>query len=90
MGRYIPVAMPLPTGGWRAYFPDFADCRREADNADAALDSAASAAKAWMAQLPKCQPVPFPRSIDQIRADQGWADQRQVNWSNAIIRVVQL
>jgi predicted RNase H-like HicB family nuclease len=88
--HYVAVLVPLQIGGWRAYFPDLIGCGREGDDADAALESATQAAKDWLAQPPNKQVVPLPRNIDQIRADKGWADQRLVNWSKAIIRTVQL
>jgi predicted RNase H-like HicB family nuclease len=90
MRRYIAVIISLPTGGWRAYLPDLVGCGREADDPDAALDFAIRAAKGQIAQLTNKQVVPLPRSLDQIRADKEWAGQRLVNWSKAIVKLVQL
>jgi predicted RNase H-like HicB family nuclease len=89
MSGYIAVAIPLPTGEWREYFPDLMGCAREANDPDAALDSATRAAKAWIAHSQN-QTVPLPRTLDEIRSDAGWADQRLVNWQKAIVRIVHL
>ena len=90
MTRYTAVLMPLETGAWRAYIPDLVGCGREADDHAAALDLATKAAKDWLARLPNRRAVPFPRSLVQIRADHRWVEQRAIDWSKAVIVVVDL
>jgi predicted RNase H-like HicB family nuclease len=85
MTRYTAVLMPLETGAWRAYFPDLVGCGREADDRAAALDLATKAAKDWLARLANKQAVPFPRSLDQIRADHRWGEERGIDWSKAVV-----
>jgi hypothetical protein len=55
-----------------------------------AKDAATKTAKDRIAQLPNEQAAPSPRSLDQIRADHAWAEQRSINWSKAVIRVVRI
>jgi predicted RNase H-like HicB family nuclease len=90
MTRYIAVLMPLMTGAWRAYFPDLVGCGREADDRAAALDLATHAAKESLARLPKQRVLPLPRSVDQIRADYRWVEERAIDWSKAVVVVVDL
>lgn len=89
MTRYVAVLVPLPNGRWRAYIPDLVGCGRKADDQAAALDAVTRCAREWLAQGSD-QAVPLPRGINRIRADQGWAEQRLIDWSKAIIKIVQL
>ena len=90
MTRYTAVLMPLESGAWRAYIPDLVGCGREADDQAAALDAVTRCAREWRAQLPSKQVVPLPRSLDLIRADYRWAEERAIDWSKAVVVAVDL
>jgi predicted RNase H-like HicB family nuclease len=90
MTRYTAVLMPLESGAWRAYFPDLVRCGREADDRAAALDLATTAARDSLARLRNERAVPWPRSLDLIRADYRWAEERAIDWSKAVIVAVDL
>jgi hypothetical protein len=46
--------------------------------------------KECLARLPKQRVVPLPRSIDKIRADHRWVEERAIDWSKAVVVVVDL
>lgn len=90
MVRYLAVLMPDDAqGSWCAHLPDFAECEVRSSSADVAIRGAAEiatrAARRYRAQG---RSMPRPRTLEQIRADDGFAAQRGLDWSRAVISVI--
>jgi predicted RNase H-like HicB family nuclease len=89
VAHYISIVMPLSAGGWRAMFPDIPDCAVEGDSLDIAVLRAAGALSARVDLL--CSDgrnVPTPRSLSEIKADDGWAVAHHVDWTKAVVTMV--
>lgn len=92
MAHYLAVLVPLVGGGWRAHFPDFHGCRAEGQTVEAAIDASGAAATA-QARLLQEQGIPLssPQTYSNVRqADNTWAAERGIDWSNAVISLVRL
>ena len=92
MKHYLAVLVPHDNGGWRAHFPDFPGCRAEGDSVEAAIDAAAAAA-ADHARWLRAQGVslPHPQTHEDVRHhSNGWAAERGIEWSRAVLSVVKL
>jgi predicted RNase H-like HicB family nuclease len=92
MKHYIAVLVPTAGGGWRAHFPDFPGCRAEGHSVEDAIMAASSAASAQAHQL-RAQGVSLPRSqsYEDVRLySNGWAEERGIAWSDAVISLVPL
>ena len=92
MKHYLAVLVPHDNGGWRAHFPDFPGCRAEGHSVEAAIDAAAAAA-AEHAHWLRAQGVslPHPQTCEDVRHhSNGWAAERGIEWSRAVLSVVKL
>ena len=92
MKHYLAVLVPGTEGAWCAHFPDFPGCGAEATSVEGAI-LAASAAAAAAAQSLRAQGqrLPTPQTFGEVRHNSnGWASERGIKWSNALISVVPL
>ena len=90
MKHYLVVLVPQPEGGWRAHFPDFPGCRAEALSVEAAIVSGSLAAAAMARSLrSQGRVAPLPQTFEDVRHySNGWASERGIDWSKALISVV--
>jgi predicted RNase H-like HicB family nuclease len=92
MKHYLAVLVPTDNGGWRAHFPDFPGCRAEGPSVEEAIQAARSAA-AEQAQSLRGHGVSLPQSqsYEDVRHHaNGWAEERGIAWSEAVISLVPL
>lgn len=92
MKHYLAVLVPTADGGWRAHFPDFPGCRAEGHSVEDVIASASTAA-AEQARWLRAQGVSLPqsRSYEDVRCNgNGWAKERDISWSQAVISLVPL
>jgi predicted RNase H-like HicB family nuclease len=90
--HYLVVLAPRGERGWRAHFPDFPGCGAEGSSVRAAVDGAAVAA-AEQARWLRAQGVslPKPQLYEDVRyLSNGWAAEREIDWSRAIASFVKL
>jgi predicted RNase H-like HicB family nuclease len=92
MARYVAVL--VPSGGddeWSAHLPDFQGCKASSASADLAMRQAAENAATMVRQI-RAQglSLPSPRNLEQIRADSDWAAQRRLDWSRAVVSLVEV
>jgi predicted RNase H-like HicB family nuclease len=88
---YIVVLVPQPGGGWRVHFPDFPGCRAEGVRVEMAIDHAISAVRELINHLNRTgMAVPSPRSYEEVRSDDAWARERGIDWSTAVISLVDI
>jgi hypothetical protein len=56
-----------------------------------AITTAAGAASTWLTATHKSgDPIPAPRSYEDIRADKTWALDRGIDWSTSVVSLVQV
>ena len=92
MKHYLAVLVPTAEGGWRAHFPDFPGCRAEGPSVEQAIQAAKSAASEQARRL-RGQGVSLPQSqsYEDVRhRANGWATERDIAWSEAVISLVPL
>jgi predicted RNase H-like HicB family nuclease len=92
MKHYLAVLVPTATGGWRAHFPDFPGCRAEGSSVEEAIYAAKSAASEQARWL-RDQGISLPssQSYEDVRHHaNGWAKERDIAWSDAVISLVPL
>jgi predicted RNase H-like HicB family nuclease len=92
MKHYLAVLVPTAAGGWRAHFPDFPGCRADGHSVEDAI-MAASTAASELARSLRAQgaPLPHSRSYEDVRLySNGWAEERGIAWSDAVISLVPL
>jgi predicted RNase H-like HicB family nuclease len=92
MKHYLAVLVPTAGGGWRAHFPDFPGCRAEGHSVEDAITAASTAASEQAHRL-RTQGVSLPpsRSYEDVRLySNGWAEERGIAWSDAVISLVPL
>jgi predicted RNase H-like HicB family nuclease len=83
---YVAILVRGEDEAWRAYLPDFAGCRAEGDSAEVALGRAKERAR----ELNNGAERSAPRSLIEIRDDPTWARDRNVDWQDAIVVMVEL
>jgi predicted RNase H-like HicB family nuclease len=89
--HYVVVLAPQRDGGWRAHFPDFPGCRAEGELVNHAIECAAHEVRMRIDQLVSGRkPVPSPRPYEEVRADDAWARERGIDWSTAVISLVNI
>jgi predicted RNase H-like HicB family nuclease len=92
MKHYLAVLVPTAAVGWRAHFPDFPGCRAEGHSVEDAIASASTAA-AEQARWFGAQGISLPQSqsYEDVRHNaNGWAKERGIVWSDAVISLVPL
>jgi predicted RNase H-like HicB family nuclease len=85
--HYVVVLVPQQAGGWRAHFPDFPGCHAEGARVELAIEAATREVISW---LERARGIPTPQSYEEVRSDEGWAHQRGIDWSTAVIGQVQI
>lgn len=89
--HYIAILVPEDTGGWTVLFPDLPGCATHGPSVHQAIVTAADVASAWLvAARESGDTTPAPRSYEEIRGDDAWALDRGVDWSTAVISLVQV
>ncbi len=92
MRHYLAVLVPQSEGGWRTHFPDFPGCRAvgfSIEEAIAASKAAASEQAAWLRK--QGVSLPHPQTYEEVRFHaNGWAVERGIDWSKAVISLVPL
>jgi hypothetical protein len=88
MGQhFVVVLVPRPGGRWRAHFPDFPGCRAEGERVELTIEQAS---REVTARLVNGSAMPLPRSYEVVRSDDAWAGERGIDWSKAVISLVQI
>ena len=86
MAHYIAVFVPERSGGWAVLFPDLPGCASQGDTLDEAIAMATDALAGHLAVARDYgDPIPTPRSIDDIRSDDAWCSENKVQWSKAMV-----
>ena len=92
MRHYLAVLVPNEDRGWRVHLPDFPGCRAEAPTVEAAIDASGNAAAEHAHRLRAhglC--LPTPQTYEEVRHfSNGWAAERNVDWSKAVVSLVRL
>jgi predicted RNase H-like HicB family nuclease len=87
--HYVAVLVPERGGGWSVLFPDLPGCATGGETVQEAIAMAASAAAGWLAAArDHGDEIPPPRSHEQIRADEAWGRERGIDWSTAVISLI--
>ncbi len=85
MRHYIAVLIPERRSGWSVLFPDFPGCVTQGESLDEAIAMAADALAGHIAVARDYgDPIPEPRSLDEIKADKKWVQENGVNWGAAM------
>lgn len=86
MAHYIAVLVPERSGGWAVLFPDLPGCASQGETLDEAIAMASDALAGHLAVARDYgDPIPTPRSVDEIRSDKDWCSQNNVQWSKAMV-----
>ena len=89
--HYIAILVPEKGGGWSVLFPDLPGCATHGPSVHEAITTAAGVASAWLAETRKSgDQTPAPRSYEDIRSDSAWALDRGIDWSTAVVSLVQV
>ena len=89
--HYIAILVPEKGGGWSVLFPDLPGCATHGPSVHEAITTASGVASAWLAATRKSGDLtPAPRSYEDIRADNAWALDRGIDWSTAVVSLVQV
>lgn len=88
--HHVVVLVPQ-VGGWRAHVPDFPGCRAEAPQ----LEGAIGRARRNVGGAADClrrqgRSLPAARTYEEVHADVGWARQRGIHISTAVISWIKL
>ena len=87
--HYIAVLVPEKGGGWSVIFPDLPGCATHGPTVHDAITTASGAASRWLTATRQIgDPMPAPRSYEDIRADDAWALDRGIDWSTTIASLV--
>jgi predicted RNase H-like HicB family nuclease len=88
--HYVIVLVPQQ-GGWRAHFPDSRGCRADGARVEAAIDNATREVSDTLDGLNhQGAIIPPPKSYEEVRDDNVWAAERGIDWSTAVISMVQI
>ena len=89
--HYLAVLVPIVERGWRAHLPDFPGCGADGNLVEQSLAEARVAARHAADQL-AAQGIPLPerRSYEAVRSHTAWANERGIDWDNAVICVLDL
>ena len=86
MAHYIAVLVPEQSGGWAVLFPDLPGCASQGETLDEAIAMATDALAGHLAVARDYgDPIPTPRSVDDIRSDDEWRSENKVQWSKAVV-----
>jgi len=86
MEHYIAVLVPERRGGWTVLFPDLPGCASQGETLDEAIEMATDALAGHLAVARDYgDAIPTPRSVDDIRSDNEWCRENNVEWSKAMV-----
>jgi hypothetical protein len=85
--NYVVVLAPQSGGGWCAHFPDFPGCRAMGDRIEVAIENSS---REVVSRLELVHDMPSPKSQDEVRANAAWARQRGIDWSTAVVSLVNI
>ena len=86
---YVAVLFPEAAGGWSVFFPDLPGCQTQGETIEEARRMAAEAPIGHIASIrAHGEPVPTPRTLEEIRADPTWTEEHDLNWSEVVISLV--
>jgi predicted RNase H-like HicB family nuclease len=89
--HYIAILVPEQSGGWSVIFPDLPGCATHGPSVHEAITAASGVASTWLAATRASGgAVPAPRSYEDIRSDNAWALDRGIDWSTAVVSLVQV
>jgi predicted RNase H-like HicB family nuclease len=88
MGHYVGVFVPMEAGGWRALFPDVPQCSTDAESLDQAIFRAANELARFKEGAR--QPIPAPRDLTEIKADEAWASACGIDWTQSVVTMIPL
>ena len=86
MVHYVAIVVRGEDETWRAYLSDFSGCRADGESVETALARAKNQARESNNGTEK----PTPRGLIDIRDDLTWARDRNVDWQDAIVVMVEL
>ena len=86
MAHYVGVLVPLEAGGWRALVPDVPELQVEGASLDLAIFHAANALTEIKQKLNGS--IPAPRDLTEIKANNGWAADRNVDWHTCVVTMI--
>lgn len=91
MNLYLAILIPGDSDGWSAHIPDFPSCSAASPNADLAKMRVAQEVAILVGEMRKSggRP-PLPRPLEDVRADQAWANDRKLDWSRAVVTMVEV
>lgn len=91
MTYYVSVLVPLASGRWHAFFPDFPACEAEASDLDLTAMHAARALPHHADASPGGIWVALaPRDLRDIRADETWSAAHAIDWPRSVITMIPL
>lgn len=91
MTYYVSVLVPLASGRWHAFFPDFPACEAEASDLDLTAMHAARALTHHADASPGgIWVAPAPRDLRDIRADETWLAAHAIDWPRSVITMIPL
>jgi predicted RNase H-like HicB family nuclease len=90
MLHYVAILVRSDDEAWRAYLPDFSGCRAEGQSPEAALARAKTLAREAINGSSSSFEISRPRGLTEIRDDSTWARDRNIDWQDAIIVMIEL
>ncbi|WP_162917481.1 type II toxin-antitoxin system HicB family antitoxin [Dongia deserti] len=86
---YVAVLFPEALRGWSVLFPDLPGCQTQEETIEEARRMAAEVPVGHIASIrAHGEPVPTPRTLEEIRADPTWAGRHDLDWSEVVISLV--
>ena len=90
MLHYVAILVRSDDEAWRAYLPDFSGCRAEGQSPEAALARAKTLAREAINGSSSTFEISRPRSLTEVRDDPTWARDRNIDWHDAIVVMIEL
>ena len=90
MLHYVAILMRSDDEAWRAYLPDFSGCRAEGQSPEAAIARAKTLAREAINGSSSIFEISRPRGLTEIRDDPTWARDRNIDWHDAIVVMIEL
>jgi predicted RNase H-like HicB family nuclease len=89
--HYIAILVPEQSGGWAVIFPDLPGCATHGPTVHEAITAASGVASTWLAATRASgETMPALLSYEDIRSDGAWALDCRIDWSTAVISLVQV
>jgi predicted RNase H-like HicB family nuclease len=90
MLHYVAILVRSDGEAWRAYLPDFSGCRAEGESPEAALARVKTLVQQEINGSNSNFEILRPQSWTEIRDDPTWARDRNIDWQNAIVVMIEL